>query len=120
MAVQETRREQWQNCSRQLLSVHQRPYFASGWEKQLLPDSGLLNRQNLQELTQIIKGHISIRQLSLLLRKDELNVAKILSPYIDNGIVSLRNAQPPLERLPSIPKADKKFSKDTFIEAIYS
>ena len=111
MKVEENRRKQWHNCSPHLLSIHQRPYFNPGWEKQLLPKSGLLNRQNLKELTYIIKGHISIRQLSLLLRKDELHVAKILSPYIDRGIISLRKAQSPLEQLPGIPKSAQSFPK---------
>ena len=106
LELEQIRLQKWQqNCSNQLLSVHQRPYFAHAWEQQPLPTSGLLNLKTLQELNQVIRGQTSIRQLSLLLQKDELQVAKILSPYIDNEIIYLSNAQSPLDRLPSIPGA---------------
>ena len=105
--AEQTRLKQWQNCSAELLSVHQRPYFAAGWEQKPLPVSGSLNHQSLKELTQVIHGRTSIRQLSLLLQKDELHVAQILSPYIEDKIIYLRNAQPPLDQLPSIPRPDK-------------
>ena len=104
-------RQKWQqNCSDQLFSVYQRPYFAAGWEKQPLPSSGLLKPQTLKELTQVIRGRSSIRQLSLLLNKDEFQLAKILSPYIDEEIIKLSNPQPPLDRLPAIPRRKKKGS----------
>ncbi len=108
LIVEQSRLKQWQNCSVELLSVHQRPYFTSGWEQKPLPASGSLNQKTLKELSQVIRGRTSIRQLSLLLQKDELQVAQILSPYIDNKIIYLRNAQPPLDQLPSIPRPRTK------------
>ncbi|MDJ0690365.1 MAG: response regulator [Xenococcaceae cyanobacterium MO_188.B32] len=108
LQVEQTRLKQWQqNCSNQLLSVHQRPYFAPAWEEQSLPTSGLLNHKTLKELTQVIRGRTSIRQLSLLLNKDELQVAKILSPYIDAEIIQLRDARTPLDLLPTVPRFKK-------------
>ncbi len=107
LALEQTRLKQWQNCSAKLVSVHQRPYFTSGWQQQTLPTSGLLNHQTLQELTQVIRGRTSIRRLSLLLKKDELYVAQLLSPYIEDKIIYLRNAQPPLDKLPSLPRPKK-------------
>ncbi|GAB4524748.1 MAG: response regulator [Pleurocapsa sp.] len=104
--IEQARLQQWQKCSVQLLSVHQRPYFTSGWEQKALPASGSLNHKILKELAQVIKGSTSIRQLSLLLQKDELHVAQILSPYIDNKIIYLRNAPEPLDRLPIIPRSE--------------
>ncbi len=104
---EQTRLKQWQNCSNQLLSVHQRPYFTSGWEQKPLPSSGSLNHQTLKELAQVIRGRTSIRELSILLHKDELRIAQILSPYIDDKIIYLRNAQSPLDRLPNIPQLPK-------------
>ncbi|WP_319419582.1 response regulator [Pleurocapsa sp. FMAR1] len=103
---EQTRLKQWQQCSPELLSVHQRPYFAPGWENKSLPTSGSLNLKTLQELTQVLRGRTSIRQLSVLLRKDELNVGKILSPYIDSKIVYLHHAPTPLDKLPSIPRLE--------------
>ncbi len=93
----------WQHCSPELLSSHQRPYFTSGWENKPLPSSGALDKKTLQELAQVIKGRTSLRQLSIVLKKDELQVAQVLSPYINKKIIYLRNAQPPLDKLPSIP-----------------
>ncbi|MGF1541458.1 MAG: response regulator [Pleurocapsa sp.] len=107
LKTEEVKLKKWKSCSEQLLSVHQRPYFTSGWSQKSLPSSGLLNHQTLKELAQIIRGRTSIRQLSLLLQKDELYVAQILSPYIDSKIIYLRDAQPPLDRLPNIPKLAK-------------
>ena len=104
---EQARLQRWQNCSVKLLSVHQRPYFNTGWEQKSLPILGSLDRKILQELSKVMRGSTSIRQLSLLLQKDELDVAQILSPYIDSKIIYLRDAQPPLDRLPNIPKLEK-------------
>lgn len=102
------RLRQWQNCSEKLLSIYQRPYFPPGWETKPLPTSGSLNRENLSQLSQILSGRTSIRQLSILLKKDELQVAQILSPYIDGNIIYLHRAQSPLDQLPTIPRLPPK------------
>lgn len=107
LSTERARLQQWHNCSRQLLSTHQRPYFTSGWEQKELPASGSLSQQNLKELSKVIRGRTSIRQLSVLLQKDELQVAQILSPYLDGKIIFLRHAQPPLDKLPSIPRIEE-------------
>lgn len=111
--AEQIRLKQWQNYSKQLLSVHQRPYFASGWQQKSLPVSGLLNYPTLRKLSQVMQGRTSIRQLSLLLRKDELRVAKILSPYIDEQIIYLRNPQSPLDLLPDIPRIEQNNQQST-------
>ena len=115
--AEQTRLKQWQNCSAELLSVHQRPYFTSGWEHKPLPASGSLNYQALKELSQVIRGSTSIRQLSLLLKKDELYVAQILSPYIEDKIIYLRHAQSPLDKLPSIPRSKKTFHQSSLVDS---
>ena len=101
---EQIRLQQWQNCSNEILSVYQRPYFPPSWETKTLPASGPLNRKTLIELTQVLRGRTSIRQLSILLKKDELQVAQILSPYIDEKIIYLHHAQTPLDKLPAIPR----------------
>ena len=106
----QTRLEQWQNCSTELVSVHQRPYFPPSWSTKSLPP-GSLNHQALTELTQVLRGRTSIRQLSVLLKKDELQVAQILSPYIDEKIIYLHHAQSPLNQLPAIPKVKSSSSQ---------
>ena len=115
LEVEETRLKKWQSCSAKLVSVHQRPYFTSGWEQKPLPPSGLLNLKTLKELSQALRGSTSIRRLSLLLKKDELYVARVLSPYIEDKIVYLRNAQPPLDKLPSIPRPKKNVPQFTLV-----
>ena len=94
--------KQWQSCSDELLSIYQCPYFPPSWETKSLPAKGLLNQKTLMELTQVLRGRTSIRQLSILLKKDELQVAQILSPYIDEKIIYLHHAQAPLDKLPAV------------------
>ena len=106
---QQIRLKLWQNCSDRLLSVHQRPYFAPSWSEKTLPP-GSLNHQSLTELTKVLKGRTSIRQLSILLKKDELQVAQILSPYIDEKIIYLHHAPAPLNKLPNIPRTSEEES----------
>ena len=107
----ETKLRQWQDCSKELLSVYQRPYFPPSWETKFLPVSGSLNKKTLLELTKILKGRTSIRQLSVLLQKDEYDVAKILSPYIDEKIIYLHHVPAPLDKLPTIPRLPPKVSQ---------
>ena len=109
----QVRLRQWQNCSQELLSVHQRPYFPPGWETIPLPASGSLNHQTLSKLTQVLKGRVSIRQLSVLLKKDELQTAQTLSPYIDKKIIYLHHAQSPLNKLPYIPRKIEKIQQSS-------
>lgn len=99
---QQTKLQQWQKCS-EIGSVHQRPYFPPSWEQKDMPP-GTLNSKTLQELSKVLRGRTSIRQLSLLLKKDELQVAQILSPYIEAKIIYLHHAPEPLSKLPDIPK----------------
>jgi twitching motility two-component system response regulator PilG len=93
---------QWQKCSKELLSIHQRPYFTPGWETKKMPDSGSLNQKVLMELTKVLRGRTSIRQLSIVLNKNEFQVAQVLSPYIDKKIIYLHHPQDPLNKIPSI------------------
>ncbi len=106
---QQIRLKLWQNCSDRLLSVHQRPYFAPSWSEKTFP-TGSLNHQSLTELTRVLKGRTSIRQLSILLKKDELQVAQILSPYIDEKIIYLHHPPAPLNKLPNIPRTPEENS----------
>lgn len=107
LSIEQEKLQQWQKCCAELLSVHQRPYFASGWQQKTLPVSGSLNYRTLEKLSKVLQGKTSIRQLSLLLQKDELYVAQILSPYIESKMIYLRDAQSPLDLLPAIPRSPK-------------
>ena len=116
--LEHDRLKQWQSCSAKLFSVHQRPYLVSDWHKKTLPLFGALNRQDLEQLAQIISGRTSIRQLSLLLQKDELDVAHVLSPYIEEQIIYLRSPTPALSQFPPIPRNNNQFSNDAKVHKI--
>ncbi|MGL5941265.1 MAG: response regulator [Waterburya sp.] len=107
LTIEANRLKRWQTCSSNLLSVHQRPYFSPGWETSNFTNPGSLDHKTLKELAQLLIGRTSIRQLSLLLNKDELYVAQILSPYIEAKIIYLHHPQTPLDKLPPIPRARK-------------
>ena len=119
LSLAQSKLKQWQSCSDKLFSVHQRLYFVSDWEKKELPLFGLLDRQALKQLAKIANGRISIRQLSLLLKKHELDVAQMLSPYIDERIIHLRSPQPALLQFPTIPRLDDNSYQSSSINKIY-
>ncbi len=119
LSLEQSRLKQWQSCSEKLLSVHQRPYFVSDWEKKELPLFGLLDSPALKQLSKIVNGRVSVLQLSLLLKKDELDVAQILSPYIDEKIIYLRNAKPAFHQLPTIPHLENSSHQSSSIAKIY-
>jgi two-component system, chemotaxis family, response regulator PixG len=105
-------RRQWQKCSKELLSVHQRPYFPPGWETKTLPNSGSLNHKTLMGLTKVLRGRTSIRQLAILLNKNEFQIAQVLSPYIDEKIIYLNHPQEPLNKLPAIPRSSNDVNQE--------
>ena len=114
----------WQNCASALISPHQRPYFLDYRDIDKSVASGGLSRKALTELAQVMRRGLSFRQLSLFIHKDELHVAQILSPYIKNQLIHLRNPQPPLDRLPHIPrltqdKTEKNISAVSQPDKIY-
>ena len=86
--------ETWQSLGEKIYSPYQRPYFFNqNQAKNKLP-------QELQDkLGKILRG-FNFRQLSSLLNQDELEIAKNLRSLIDNGVILLRDPQPPFDRLP--------------------
>jgi two-component system, chemotaxis family, response regulator PixG len=96
--------KKWQNCATQLVSPHQRPYFLNYRDIHQDSSVGILSENVLNELAQVMRTGLSFRQLSHFLKKEELQVAQILSPYIQKGLIHLREPQSPLNLLPSIPK----------------
>ena len=97
----------WQSCSPLVNSPHQRPYFSDYRDIERSPTSGVLSQKMLMELAKIMQRGLSFRQLSIYLNHDELHVAQILSPYIENKMIYLRSPQPPFDHLPTIPKPIK-------------
>lgn len=110
------RLKQWQNCASEISSPHQRPYFLNYRDIEKSSSSKLLSHKVLQHLAQIMRRGLSFRQLSMFLDRDELHVAQILSPYIENKTIHLRNPQPPLHLLPTMPKSLVKDEEEKVVE----
>ena len=98
------RLKKWQSCASDLISPHQRPYFLDYRDIDKVQITGILSQQALIRLANLMRKGLSFRQLSIVLQKDEIHVAQILSPYIEHKIIHLRSPQLPLDRLPNIPK----------------
>lgn len=81
----------WQALRPTIQSPYQRPYLAN-------PNHQLLTDDVKAKLGKILIG-FSFRQLSLLLKQDEITVANNLHRLIANGIVGLRSPQAPFDRL---------------------
>ncbi len=81
----------WQALHPAIQSPYQRPYLMNVEHPLLTPDVKA-------KLSKILIG-FSFRQLSLLLKQDELTVANNLHRLINNQIVGLRPPQPPFDRL---------------------
>jgi two-component system, chemotaxis family, response regulator PixG len=87
----QTELQAWQALQPAILSPYQRPYLMNVEHPLLTPDVKV-------KLSKILIG-FSFRQLSLLLKQDELTVANNLHRLINNRIVGLRPPQQPFERL---------------------
>lgn len=87
----QTELQAWQALQPAIQSPYQRPYLMNIEHPLLTPDVKA-------KLSKILIG-FSFRQLSLLLKQDELTVANNLHRLINNRIVGLRPPQPPFDRL---------------------
>ncbi|WP_310485511.1 response regulator [Chamaesiphon sp. VAR_48_metabat_403] len=87
----QTELQAWQALQPAILSPYQRPYLMNVEHPLLTPDVKT-------KLSKILIG-FSFRQLSLLLKQEELTVANNLHRLINNRIVGLRPPQPPFDRL---------------------
>ncbi len=100
----EQRLKKWQNCGSELISPHQRPYFLDYRDIDKVTTEGILPPQALLKLANVMRKGLSFRQLSIMLQKDEIHVAQLLSPYIEHKKIHMRNPQTPLDLLPTIPQ----------------
>jgi two-component system, chemotaxis family, response regulator PixG len=84
----------WSKFSEQIISPYQRPYFFANAQT---PPA------QTEKLGKILKG-FNFRQLAAILNQDELLLAEKLYPLILNKSIVLRDASPPFDRLPKLPK----------------
>jgi two-component system, chemotaxis family, response regulator PixG len=106
----QTELQAWQALQPAIKSPYQRPYLMNVEHPLLTPDVKA-------KLSKILIG-FSFRQLSLLLKQDELAVANNLYRLISNQIVGLRPPQPPFDRLHKLYAAES--DKDRFDEKTQS
>lgn len=98
----ETRLQSWQKLTPTIQSPHQQPYCPDLSKLSQPISNGMLNPGLLTMLAKLMKNK-SIGELSVFLKQDRLKVAQLLSPYIQNQIIQLREAAAPLNLLPNIP-----------------
>ncbi|MEM9217962.1 MAG: response regulator [Cyanobacteria bacterium P01_F01_bin.150] len=91
----------WQTLCPHIGSPHQCPYFVD--VQRIYEDipGGMIPTSMLLALKHVMGG-VSLRQLSQVLRQDELKLAQLLYPYVKQGVVCIDPPEPPLDRLPLV------------------
>ncbi|VEP18201.1 Response regulator containing a CheY-like receiver domain and a GGDEF domain [Hyella patelloides LEGE 07179] len=88
----------WQIFTTHVQSTYERLYLASEGTNNI---PNLTAEQN-QTLCKLLKG-LNFRQISALIDKDELIVARLLYPAIIDGSVIIRSPKQPFDKLPDLP-----------------
>lgn len=101
----------WQKCTEIIQSPYQRPYLLDFQDINKPVPDGAFSAHTLSKLSELMRRGLSLRQLSLYLKQDELHVAQMLSPYIQHKVIYLRNPQPPFDKLPTIPRFQLKSTR---------
>lgn len=89
----------WNVFGDKIWSVYQRPYLVTEKTKTI----GNLTTQQNQAICQLLKG-LNFRQISAILDLDELVVAKLLYPSMQDKSIVLRDPKPPFDQLPKLPQ----------------
>lgn len=94
-----SRIEAWQTFAKHINSSFQRLYLVSdNLNHHNIPN---LTAEQNETISKLLKG-LNFRQISALIDKDELIVAKILHPSIINNNILVRNPKSPFNRLPTL------------------
>ncbi|UJB68020.1 response regulator [Acaryochloris sp. 'Moss Beach'] len=101
------RMKSWQSCCKDICSPYQRPYLLDFQHISKPVAGGKLSPEALTKLAQLMSRGFSIRQLSVLLKQDELHIAQLFGPYVEQQVIFLRNPQPPFDQLPRVPAIPK-------------
>ncbi len=97
------KQQAWQKFSPLINSPHQRPYCPN---LQTLKNSLVSKSSNLLAKIASFKGKISIRQLGILLKLDDCQVAELLYPYLKSKVLRLHSPLSPFDKLPPISSSD--------------
>lgn len=95
----------WQKFTTIIRSPHQRPYLTNAKFLETPIPGGSLSPKALSQIARLMRG-ISLRDLALFLKQDELKLVKLLTPYIRYNAICLREPSAPFDRLPTIPEPD--------------
>jgi two-component system, chemotaxis family, response regulator PixG len=93
----------WQKFITIIQSPHQRPYLTTEILADNIVPRGTLSSAGLHQISQLMRG-VSLRELAMLLKQDELKLLQLLGPYIQNNVIFLRQPSAPFNALPNIPK----------------
>ncbi len=105
------RLQAWQVFSTYIKSSYGRLYLVAEMTQTI---SNLTENQN-NTLCQLLKG-LNFRQISAIIDKDELIVARLLYPEIINGNVIVRDPKRPFDKLPNFPTQNEFDSVNVFAE----
>ncbi|MGI0479809.1 response regulator [Geminocystis sp. CENA526] len=94
--------ELWQKLSPTITSPHQRPTCNNPSLLDKYTNSGSLSVKVLKQLVRLMNG-LSIRELAVFIKQDELKLAQLLSTYIQHKVLHLHPPKAPLDLLPQIP-----------------
>ena len=95
------RLQAWQIFTTHIQSTYQRLYLAS----EAIGSIPNLTAEQNTTIGRLLKG-LNFRQISALIDRDELLVARLLYPAIIDGSVIVRNPKPPFDKLPQLPVSD--------------
>lgn len=95
----------WQKFTTIIRSPHQRPYLTNAKFLETPIPGGSLSPKALSQIAKLMRG-MSLRELALFLKQDELKLVKLLTPYIRHNAICLREPSAPFDRLPTIPEPD--------------
>jgi two-component system, chemotaxis family, response regulator PixG len=93
----------WQKFSSIVQSPHQRPYLTTENLADKVVPQGTLSPKSLHQISQLMRG-VSIRELAILLKQDELKLVQLLIPYIQHNVIFLRQPSTPFKELSNIPQ----------------
>jgi twitching motility two-component system response regulator PilG len=102
LASLQIRLQKWQKLGPLITSPYQRPLCANPSLLQKKVPSGNLSPIILKKLVSLMRG-LTIRQLGLFLKQDDLKLTELLFPYVQQQIIQLQSPKSPFDRLPPIP-----------------
>jgi chemotaxis family two-component system response regulator PixG len=94
----------WDVFADKIWSSYQRPYLVTVKEQAIAG----LSRQQHETICKLLKG-LNFRQISAVIDRDELVVAKILYPSVLDSTIVLRDPKPPFDLLPNLPQQQDAF-----------